>query len=324
MNKRKRKLITLIAEEHAPSAVAMYKSLGPVYFLPDLKLAEREAILKKANILATGLSINVYREFIDQMPNLKVVATQTTGLNHIDVLYLKSTGRKLISLRGRTSFLKNIPSTAEETMALLLALVRKLPWAFDHVKAGGWNRLEWRGNQLMGKTIGLLGFGRLGKIVARYERSFGMKVIAADPFVSKNSMEKRGVKKVGMDKIFKSSDIVSLHVLLTDNTYNLVKEKHLKMMRPHSFLINTARAELIERGALVKALKNKWIAGAAVDVLWDERPDGGHLKTSPEWKYAKENNNLLIVPHIGGATFEAMAKTQEFIANEVLKYFSKK
>jgi D-3-phosphoglycerate dehydrogenase len=210
-----------------------------------------------------------------------------------------------------------VPSTAEETFALILALVRNIPWSFDYVKNGGWNRLEWRGHQLMNKTIGLLGFGRLGRIVARYAKAFNMKILACDPNVSGAFMKSRGATKVDMEELFKKSDIVSLHVLLTDETQNLVKEKHLKSMKPMAYLINTARAELIEKGVLEKALKNKWLAGAGVDVMWDEEGDGSHLKNNPLLEYAKKNKNLIILPHIGGATFEAMETTQDYIAELV-------
>jgi phosphoglycerate dehydrogenase-like enzyme len=103
----------------------------------------------------------------------------------------------------------------------------------------------------------------------------------------------------------------------------MIKERDFLAMKKTSYFINTARAELVEKGALYKALKNKWIAGAAIDVLWDEKPDGSHLKADPLWQYAKTNSNLLISPHIGGAAYEAMYATQEFIADLTVKYFRK-
>lgn len=306
-------------KDYSQKALATYKRIGSIYFLPDLKKANSTKILKTIDIIAVGLAIQLDEKFLGQMPNLKIIASPATGINHMDLEYIKKKGIKLISLRGRKDFLKNVPSTAEETFGLILALARNIPWAFDAVKTGGWDRLAWRGHQLMDKTIGLLGFGRLGKIMARYAKAFNMKVIACDPNVSEKFMKSRGVAKVGLEELFKKSDIVSLHVLLTDTTRNLVKEKHLKSMKSSAYLINTARAELIEKGALAKALKQKWLNGAAVDVLWDEKGDGSHLKKDPLWQYAKENKNLIILPHIGGATFEAMEVTQDYIAELVFK-----
>lgn len=311
-------ILILEPEDYSLHALKIYKLLGPVYLWANSNQSEK----KSADILVIGLKYQIDKIFLDQMPKLKIIALPATGVNHIDVDYVKSKKIKIISLRGQKGFLKNVPSTAEETMALLFSLVRNIPWAFDDVKNGNWDRLAWRGHQLMGKTIGLLGFGRLGRIVARYAKAFGMQVISCDPNVSEKFMKSRGAVKVSMDELFKKSDIISLHVLLTDETQNLVKEKHLKSMKPSAYLINTARAELIEKNSLYNALKNKWIAGAGLDVMWDERSDGSHLKKDPLWKYSQENKNLIILPHIGGATYEAMEDTQEFIAGLVEEYIN--
>lgn len=316
-----KKILTLIAEsDYAPKAIDVYKKLGGVYFWSDLKEKDKTSIFPKVNILVLRLALRVDKELIDKMPALKVIATSTTGLEHIDTAYAEKRRIKLISLRGHTAFLEKIPSTAEETIGLMISLMRNLPWAFEDVKSGRWNNNRWVGRQLLGKTLGILGFGRLGKIVAGYAKAFGMNVVACDPHVSEKNMKARGVEKVDMETLFKNSDIVSLHVLLHDDTYNLVKVKHLKMMKTSAYLVNTARGELLEKGALLKALKNKWIAGAAVDVLWDERSDGSHLKHDGLRQYAKNQSNLIIVPHIGGTTYEAKEITQEFIAELVQKY----
>lgn len=323
---KQQKISTLIAEskDHSERANALYRSLGHIFLWQGLDKKEKEHALKNANVLAIGLSLTIDKNFIDKMPNLKIIATQTTGLNHIDVAYAEQKGIKIISLRGYTDFLQTITSTAEHAMTLTLSLLRNIPWAFEHVKSGGWNRLLWRGHELKGKTLGIVGLGRLGKMLAKYGNAFGMKVLASDPYVSSAAMKQYGAKKSDLDNLIKISDIVTLHVLLTDGVYNLIKARHFRMMKPTAYLINTARAELVEKGALFKALKNKWIAGAAVDVLWDETPDGKHLKKDQLWKYAKTNKNLIISPHIGGAAYEAMYATQEFIAGLVVKHFKNK
>lgn len=318
---RTMKLITLITEpkDYSEKALAVYQSLGEVIF--DNKPRS------EANITVIRLAYKIDKSWMDKMPDLKLIATPTTGLNHVDVFEAERRGIKIISLRGHTEFLDKITSTAEETVGLMIALIRKLPWAFDYVKSGGWvDRDRFRGHQLAGKTLGILGLGRLGKMVALYVKAMEMKVIACDPNVSEKEMEKLGVEKVSMAQLFKESDILSVHVLLTDITRNLVKEEHLKMMKPSAYFINTARAEIIAEGVLEKALEEKWIAGAAVDVMWGE--EGGlkfeqELKNNRLWNYAKNHENLIIVPHIGGATYEAMMITEEFIADLVKKYFQK-
>lgn len=318
-------MITLILEpkEYSPHAIQRYRALGPVYAWPDIKGAKKKKIEAAADVIVARLGHQLDKAFLSRFPKLKVIATPTTGLNHINFDEALRRGIKIISLRGYTNFLSKIPSTAEETMGLIFDVMRRLPWAFEDVKKGGWHRDLWKGHQLFGKTLGLIGCGRLGKRVAKYARAFGMRVVGFDPYVSKKELTRAKIEKAELAYLLKHSDIVSLHVLLTDATHNLFQKKHFKMMKRTGYFINTARAELIERNALITALTQKWIAGAAVDVMWDERGDGTHLKKDPLWAYAKRHTNFIIVPHIGGATYEAMQVTEDFIADQVVRYVHK-
>lgn len=312
-------------KDYSKKAIRMYASLGRVYFWEDLKSEkEKSAVLAKTHILVVRLRHAINASWMKKMPELKVIATNTTGLNHIDGEEARRRNVKIVSLRGHTSFLKHIPSTAEKTMALMLALMRNLPWAFDHVKKGGWDRDQFKGNQLYKKTLGIIGFGRLGKIVARYAKAFRMNVIAYDPHISRASFGK--IKKVSLDELCKYADIISLHASFDpEHPQIIIGEKQLKDMKHKTpYIINTARGELIDEKALLHALRGKWIRGAALDVLANEQGNGGHLKKNPLLSYAKKNKNLIIVPHLGGATYEAMQITEEFIANIVKKYFEKR
>lgn len=310
---------------HSPKALRTYSSMGRIFELDKVKKNSIRAkkIFKDTQILVIRNFI-VDKKFIDSLPNLKMVVSPTTGVNHIDTNYLKKKGIKVISLKGRTGFLKNITSTADHTMALVLALLHHLPWSFDEVKKGNWPRNEFIGNQLKGKTLGILGYGRLGKIVARYAKAFWMKVVACDPYVSLKTMKKHGVEKVSMSGLFKESDVVSIHASLTEETQSFVGEKFLKLMKKDAVLINTARGEIIKGDALFRALKKGWIKGAAIDVLRDERRDGSHLRNNKLWHYARSHKNLIICPHIGGTTVEAMEATEIFVAELAKKYFLKK
>ncbi|MDO8467212.1 MAG: NAD(P)-dependent oxidoreductase [bacterium] len=306
------KILITEPQDYSPKALAAYKTMGEVV-LGGEPNADTEVIVIR-------LKNKIDKSWMDKMPKLKVIASPTTGLNHIDVAEAEKRGIKLVTLRGHTEFLDKITSTAEETLALILALARKIPQAHEHVKAGGWNRDQFKGHQLAGQILGILGLGRLGKMVARYANSLGMKVIAADPAVDANAMSRHSAEKVSMEELFKKSDVLSVHVLLTEATQSLIKEDHLKLMKPTAHFINTARAEIVEKGALEKALRENWIAGAAVDVMWDEEGSGAHLAKSELWDIAKGGqHNLIIVPHIGGATYDAMQITEEFIADLVKK-----
>lgn len=150
--------------DYSPKALAIYRKLGAVHFLPTLHGEAKKSALMRADVLAVRLGYAIDEKWFCRMPNLKIIATPTTGLNHIDLKAAGKRGIKIFSLRGRADFLKNIPSTAEETMGLILGLVRKLPWAFEDVKKGRWDRDRWKGHQLAHKTLGIVGCGRLGKI----------------------------------------------------------------------------------------------------------------------------------------------------------------
>lgn len=298
-------------------ARAILKKLGPVYTWQ--KAVSKPKILCSADILVVKLGMQISKKVLDRLPNLKIIATSTTGLNHIDLEEAESRGIRIVSLRGEAKFLKTITPTAEETIGLMIALMRKLPWGFEAVKRGEWQREKLYGNELYGRMLGIVGFGRLGSIVARYARCFGMRVLAYDPYVSRKAMQKLGVNKVTMSQVFRESDIVSIHVLLTDTTHNLITEKHFRLMTPAAYFINTARGEIVDEKALLDALRKKRIAGAALDVLSNEDPKGGHIKRNPLVEYAKRHDNLFIVPHLGGASFDAMARTEEFIAEKIIR-----
>ncbi|MBI2055597.1 MAG: hypothetical protein HYT42_01760 [Candidatus Sungbacteria bacterium] len=299
---------------YSPKALATLRKIGRVYGWSD---GMKVGISKKTDVLVVKLGMRVSKGALDHFPNLKVVATSTTGLNHIDTSEAKRRGIRVISLRGETKFLRNIAPTAEETIGLMIALMRNLPWAFEALKRGEWRRERFYGRELNGRILGIVGLGRLGSMVARYGRAFGMRVIACDPHISARAMARAGVRKVPMDEVFRRSDVVSVHVLLTPNTYHLVKRRHFRLMKPTTYYINTARGELNDEKALLAALRGKWIAGAALDVLTNENPQGSHIRKHPLVAYARKHANLLIMPHLGGASFDAMARTEEFIAEKV-------
>lgn len=309
-------ILILESDGYAAPALAAYRAQGRVLLWRELTSAAKKRALDTADVLVVRLAHRIDDAWLSRMPSLKIIATPTTGLNHIDFDGAKKRGIKIISLRG-AALLPRIPSTAEETIGLMIALLRRLPWAFEDVKRGHWNRDAWRGWQLKDKTLGILGCGRLGAIVARYARGFDMKVVGYDPYVDAAAMTRRGIAKVSLGTLFRESDVVSIHALLDEETENLVGGKHLRMMKSSSILINTARAEIIRQGALEDALEQKWIAGAALDVMRDEEGSGKHLKKSSLWRYAKTHHNLLIVPHLGGATIEAMQETEIWIASQV-------
>ena len=302
-------------KDYSEKAVRLLKSLGPIVNWREAR--KNSAILNRADILVVKLGMRISKPVMDQLPNLKIIGTSTTGLNHIDLEEVKRRGIAIVSLRGETKFLKTIFPTAEETVGLMIMLMRNLHVGYEGILAEKWWKERSYGHELYLKTLGILGFGRLGSIMAKYAHAFGMKVIACDPHVSKAAMARSGAKKVDMDALFRRADIVTNHVLHTPKTQYLVRRKHFRLMKPTAYYINTARGELNDEAALLEALKKKWIAGAALDVIENEDPTGTNLKGHPLVRYARQHKNLIIMPHLGGATFESMARTEDFIAEKV-------
>ncbi|MCH8147593.1 MAG: hypothetical protein IH987_06295 [Planctomycetes bacterium] len=212
--------------------------------------------------------------------------------------------------------LNEITSTAEMAWTLLLAVVRWLPWAFESVKLGRWEAAPYRGHQLSGKTLGVLGYGRLGRFVAEYGQAFRMAVLLCDH--KPQSDLPPGVKQVGFEDLLRSSDVVSIHIHLTEENRNIFDRRALQMMKPGAVLINTSRGAIIDEGALLDALRDGPLAAAGVDVICGEnRADIGN---HPLVRYARSHDNLMISPHIGGVTFEPVALVCRRMAERIVAF----
>ena len=246
---------------------------------------------------------------------LKAILSPTTGLDHIDMQAAEQNGINVFHLKEQFTLLDTISATSELTIALMLAALRKIPQAFDDVKDGQWNVSAWRGREAAGKVLGIIGCGRLGSKVARTAQALGMDVIALDPA---NIELPNGVKKVDcLTTLLKDSDIISLHVHLSDKTRHMIGAEQFNLMKQGAVIINTARGAIVNSSALLDALNSGKISAAAVDVLENEHEINS--KSHPLIDYAKANENLIITPHMGGATFEAVEKTDQFIINRYLQ-----
>jgi D-3-phosphoglycerate dehydrogenase len=225
-------------------------------------------------------------------------------------------GVKVIHLRGQKLFLKNVNSTAELTIALILSALRKLPQAFENTRIGYWDQGSLRGREAAGKLIGIVGCGRLGTKVARVGLALGMHVLVYDPLAKR--LPRGATRANSLNELLSVSDIVSLHVPLMPETIHMVGEHELNSMKRGSILVNTSRGAIVDTLALVEALNSGRLASAAVDVVENEE---GLIRGEKHIliEYARANTNLLITPHIGGATHEAVEKTDAFIIGRYLK-----
>jgi D-3-phosphoglycerate dehydrogenase len=297
------------------TAANRLEQAGRVIFA-DLDRPALLATVSQADLLWVRLRHKIDRQVIDAAPRLRAIATPTTGLNHIDLDHARTRGIKIISLRGETAFLQKIYATGEHTLALILALVRHLPASTRHVTEGGWNRDVFRGNELHGKVAGIVGYGRIGRMVAGYLRAMGMHVIATDPAIS--SALAADAEIVPLDLLLAQSDLVTLHVPYAPEARGFFGVRQFAQMKTGSWFINTSRGELVDESALLDALSTKRLAGAALDVLSHESSAGmsSHLLVA----YARNHDNLLITPHIGGCTLESMEHTEEFLAEKVVRF----
>jgi D-3-phosphoglycerate dehydrogenase len=276
--------------------------------------------LDRYDVLIVRLAHQIDREIIEAGRRLRVIVTATTGLDHIDIEYARQCGITVLSLRGETEFLRDVQATAEHTWALLLGLLRNIVPASIAARRGNWDRDMFRGRELNGKRLGIVGLGRLGEKVARYGLVFGMVVRAFDPFVQEWV---DGVRRdPTLADLLRKSDILSLHVPLNAETQGLIGAAELALLPPGAVLVNTSRGQLIDESALIKALTHKYLLGAALDVIAQER-DNENRQKSPLLDYAESHDNLLITPHIGGATYESMAKTEIFMAHKLKKFLLK-
>ena len=319
----------LNAEPDRYSAEAR-RILGSIAEVDERELSRDELIaaLGAYDALIVRLRFQVDREVLAAGARLRAVATATTGLDHVDVAEAERRGIAVLSLRGEREFLEGVPATAEHTWALLLALVRRIPAAFDSVRQGRWERDAFRGHDLAGRRLGIVGMGRIGRRVAGYGLAFGMEVRGWDPDPAAAPFPAGVGRAESLPDLLRGSDVLSLHAALTSGGTGgsgsagrrpLLGREELALLPPGAVVVNTARGELIDAAALVDALAGDRLGGAALDVIPGERraddPDRRRLI-----EYARTGSNLLLTPHLGGATDESMARTEIFMA-EKLKGF---
>ena len=310
------KLLIAESKEFSQRALDLLKQHFDVT-LADLDRASLLKAISDPEVLWVRLRTMIDAEIMDAAPKLKSIATNTTGLTHIDLEAANQRNIEVISLRGEADFLSDIRATAEHTIGLTLALLRKIPAAHQHVCEGGWNRYQFKGHEIYQQTVGIIGYGRLGRITARYFEALGAQVLAHD--VRQDLVAEGDVKLVNQGQLLRESDVVSLHVNFVEENRNMVAEPEFEQMKPNAVFVNTARGELVDEIALVDALESGCIAGAALDVLDDEHC---FEVARPIVHYAESNQHLLLTPHLGGNTFESHHKTEEFLAQKMLHMFA--
>ena len=312
MSAKSHNILVVESDGFSSEAESLLRRHGTLV-LADMGREELLSAAREADVLWVRLRHRIDAEVIASAHRLKVIVTPTTGLNHIDLDEANRRGIRVLSLQGETEFLNDIRATAEHTVGLMLSLLRRVPSALEHVRNGGWNRDLFKGQELFGKTVGIIGYGRLGRIIARYLKAFDTNLLAADPNVDVGSFEPH-IRPALLAQLLREAQLVTLHVDLDDRTRGFFGQEQFAMMREGAWFINTSRGELVDESALLDALRSGWLAGAALDVLCGEYSDG--IEHHPLVAYARNHDNLIITPHIGGCTAESMEKTELFLAEK--------
>ena len=274
-------------------------------------------IIEKYDAYFASVMVKVDQRLLLKAKHLKVIATPSTGTDHIDRKFAEQNNISILDIKTEYELLDTFSATAEMSWCLLLALIRNLPQAFNAAKEGNWARHIFSGRQLLGKTIGISGYGRLGKMMARIAKGFRMNVLACDikPF------EAEGIKFVDFDTLLSESDIISIHIHLTDETQNMFSFREFSKMKHGAIIINTSRGAIIDEQALLSSLQSGKVGGAGLDIICGEW--NTDLKQHPLIQYANHHSNLIISPHIGGATVESIDGARIFTAKKLAEYLTK-
>lgn len=274
-----------------------------------------DALLPNADaVLDAYMRVGFSRERLEVAGQLSVFVTATTGFDHIDADFLEERSIPLLTLRDQQVFLKYITPAAEHSWLLLMACARRLRGATEHVLDGQWDRNQFPGVFLRGKTLGIIGCGRIGGWMAQYAEAFGMQSIGYDPFVEEWPSN---IERSELDPLLTQADFLSIHVPLVDGTRGLLGPDEFARIKPGCILVNTSRGEIIDESSLLAALEEGRILAAGLDVVTGEPDISDHALV----EYALKHDNVLITPHIGGYSPDALSVVLDFCCGRILDHF---
>lgn len=297
----------LVAEPLAPAAVDMLRAQsGWDVVLADPKTYEPH--LADADALVVRSAVKVTKEVLARAPKLKIVGRAGVGVDNVDLAAATDAGVLVMNTPGG-----NAVSVAEHTLALMLSMARSVPQASASTKNGKWEKKKFLGNELRGKTLGIIGLGSIGREVVKRAKPFEMRIVAHDPYVSSQTAHDIGVDLTPLPELYAQSDYITLHVGLTPETDHMLNADALAQMKPGVRIVNCARGELIDIPALQKAIESGRVAGAALDVFETEPPgDNPFLKLEP----------VVATPHIAGSTEEAQEIVGVRIVEQLIEYLT--
>ncbi len=293
----------LVTDPIHEDGIRLLREFAEVNVRTDLKSEELAGCIANYDVLIVRSATKVTRDVIEAGNKLKLIARAGAGLDNIDLETAKKRGIKVLNTPEAPTV-----AVAELVMGLMLAWARRIPRADASMKQGKWEKSELMGTELQGKTLGIIGTGRVGKAVAHRAKAFGMTLLAYDVVLDREFAESVGVRYVDLETLLQESDYVTLHVPLIPQTRHMIGEHEFELMKPTAVIVNAARGGVIDEAALIRALKGGKIAGACLDVYEREPPENSPLLKLP---------NVILTPHLGASSKEAQREAAVLIAKKI-------
>jgi len=298
----------LISDKFAPEGIELFKKAAglTVEYKTGMKPEELKEIISEYDALAIRSSTKASKDIIEAGKSLRVIGRAGIGVDNVDVETATKKGIVVMNTPGG-----NAVTTAEHTLSLMMSLARKIPQAYLTLKEKKWEKGKFTGVEVMGKTLGVIGLGNIGRIVADRALGLKMKVLGYDPFVTAEMGSRLGVEMTGFEDLISRSDFITVHVPKTEETKNMIRAETLAKMKDGVRILNCARGGIVNEKDLMAAIKSGKVAGAALDVFEKEPPEFGELFEMPE---------IIFTPHLGASTGEALVNVSVGIAQQMIDY----
>jgi D-3-phosphoglycerate dehydrogenase len=302
--KEKRKVVIATASWHQDEVSMLEEAGAAVKIIPDKADELYRSEINSSDALIVGLP-PVTRQLMENSPRLMIVARHGVGYDNVDMKAATELGIVATNTPG-----VNSDAVAEFTYGLLLAFIRQIPHSWELMRGGGWRKPQnLEAVDIRAKTLGIIGLGRIGSRVSKIGNAFGLKVLACDPYITEQDFKNAGAQRVSKEEAIRQADYLTLHTPLSAETREMIGAKELAMMKKSALLINTSRGEVVDEDALINAVNQGLIAGAALDVFKDEPPKDRKIATHPK---------ILVTAHLAGLTKEAMYRTFIAAATQVI------
>ena len=307
----KNRIIAVITPvKHLKDITDLLESKGQVFYLEKNTKNQTKNLLLSYSVDTIVCNPNQQSYKIDkellENTNVKIINSCSTGLNHIDLDYCKENNIEIQCHKNDYELINQLPSTSELAFGLMLSLLRNIPECNNHVSRYYWDYTQFMGRQVKDLKIGIIGYGRLGKMMKKYCDAFDAKTYIYDPYID--------IKQTSLNDMFTECDVISLHVHVTDETKYMINKKLLGLSKKGLYIINTSRGEIVNENDIVEALKNKKLLGYGTDVVEHEF---SNLKDSPIIKAMNKGENIIVTPHIGGMTIEGQTKAYKWSINKL-------